>query len=993
MKLITILLLILTFKSVLSTIHRHHNHHNYLNHHQHNKRQLNSNNIYRFDPIIIKEEPLIGELIVDLASKLNIHDLAKSDYTFRFYSPSSLTSHYFLIDQLTGHVKTQRSLDREYLCETNACGPCGPINSNCSLPVEIVAIKNNLKSNSRNGGGGGQKFVSFDVIIEDKNEFAPQFPKSIIELNVSEAAPVNFTIPLDAAIDRDSRQTIINYSLLPSFDYPDLLTVEKNQKEIEFLKQHLQLKTTMSTNSRHKLNLILIEPFDYEQIKEIKFRIVASDGTGDMNSLSSKCDVTLKIIDINDNLPKFDKELYEYRLDESEALYQKSLIRVHATDADDGLNGLVKYSLVDQSFNLVNEEVNIESLFKIDETTGWISVAAAKGLDYEQMSTFRFGVRAQDNGLTNSMPVYTSVIIYLNDINDNPPVLTFSIPSTMGTNTDQVMTNDDNNEIVVNISEWTSMDTFIAQIIVNDADSGENGRVNLNLEEKRLKSQITKPNDVMTTFLVTHLFNNIYSLQLNVNGGGLDREKYDEYILEINANDFGTNPGELRSKLRIIIKIDDENDNSPIFQPVQLNNYSNWVEFDQNNGTIVKSYNFRINEIDGNSNKNNEWLKVGQVLATDNDSAKYGTVRYYITSLDNENKQDNESLSNSFRIDPRNGQIWATNVALDYEKQTFYKFKVIASDGDMSDDKSVVNSCSCDIFIYIEDVNDNIPLFESDAYTFEIEEEDERVLALGRLIAFDKDKKNTSNSIIKYSLRFEDDNLYRFFSIDPFSGDLLVLQPLDYEKTHFFKFEAIATDGDGLKSTCTINVNVLDVNDNEPKIVEPLDRHQPFIFMLDNKTQLKTLDESDFYLFKINATDEDSLKYGTIRFQIENQFKIDKTIVKSPHNTIQVGRLLRQKRQFENNKIQHNNLFRIHRLNGQVSLRPRLINETLQLNDNLNSITGLYAITVRITDEITKNSKADTFGTRGYFFIAIKPTVETLNSSMNLNSQIDLIKR
>jgi hypothetical protein len=113
---------------------------------------------------MLTEEPPIGTLVIDLASKLEINDLG--DYKFRFYSPNSLTSHYFLIDQLTGHVKTQRSLDREYLCETKACGPC-TATSNCSLPIEIVATTNFVKSPGKNIKQQ-QKFVSFDVVIEDK---------------------------------------------------------------------------------------------------------------------------------------------------------------------------------------------------------------------------------------------------------------------------------------------------------------------------------------------------------------------------------------------------------------------------------------------------------------------------------------------------------------------------------------------------------------------------------------------------------------------------------------------------------------------------------------------------------------------------------------------------------------------------------------------------------------------------------------------------------
>ena len=65
--------------------------------------------------------------------------------------------------------------------------------------------------------------------------------------------------------------------------------------------------------------------------------------------MSSSCSVVLRVLDINDNLPQFDRDEYEYRLDEDRAVAGTKLIRVHASDRDDGENGLVKYTLVEQT--------------------------------------------------------------------------------------------------------------------------------------------------------------------------------------------------------------------------------------------------------------------------------------------------------------------------------------------------------------------------------------------------------------------------------------------------------------------------------------------------------------------------------------------------------------------------------------------------------------------------------------------------------------------
>lgn len=165
------------------------------------------------------------------------------------------------------------------------------------------------------------------MVIEDKNEFAPKFPRDTIYLNISETAPPNFSIPLDAAVDRDSRHSQITYTIEPP---------------------HMAAKFTLVTHPQ--LNLVVLQPFDYEMQKELRFKIVASDGQlGHNKVLSSTCSVVLRVLDINDNLPQFDRDEYEYRLDEDKGVAGTKLIRVHASDRDEGENGLVKYTLVEQS--------------------------------------------------------------------------------------------------------------------------------------------------------------------------------------------------------------------------------------------------------------------------------------------------------------------------------------------------------------------------------------------------------------------------------------------------------------------------------------------------------------------------------------------------------------------------------------------------------------------------------------------------------------------
>ena len=780
-----------------------------------------STNVYRFEPIVILEEPPIGHLVVDLAQKLEINDLATSDYKFRFYSPHSITSHYFIIDQLTGHVKTQRSIDREYLCENKVCGPC-TLNNNCSLPIEIVATQ------TKSINSKIQKFLSFDVIIEDKNEFAPKFPNDQIVLNVSEGAPVNFSIPLPAAVDRDSRQAQIIYNIVPI----DQKSPKYNQ-ELKELNSKLRLSVDESS-TQPQLNLVILEPFDYEEVREVKFKIEAADGPGDEKTLTGNCLVVLKIIDINDNLPIFDQSQYEYRLDEDKAVKGTRLIRVHAEDKDDGLNGLVKYSLSDSSDH-----------FFIDSSTGWISLA--EDLDYEENSVHRLVVKAQDSGLTNSMPVYTNCIIYLNDINDNYPQINLTFPNLIDDFNTNLLLNSDNE---VELSEWTMPNTFIAQILVTDLDSGLNGKVNLAIKEyRRPTEELNDFQDYISEYVesndfgLVHLFNNIYSLMLKKN---LDRELYDAYLINITANDLGQ--PSLQTSLILRIKIKDENDNKPTFLSI-----GNQTKIDKSTQKVL-AYEFELDEL---VNLDDGWFEIGKVAAVDKDLDS--NITFSI-------KQD----SSGFKIDASTGKIEAKTNIMDRELKESYSFQVIVSDG--------LNTESVNIFIKLNDLNDNQPRFEKNIYKYQILENyipfDGEIF--GKVKAHDFDQKGSNFSSVRYAFVNKND----YFRIDNVTGDLYQIKVLDYEMIKSLDLEIIAYDNfnktPSLNSTCWLRIDVIDLNDNQPVVEYPVDKQLPLIFKLNSILNDSFIENNAIVsrLTKIMAKDADSGLNSILRFKIEKQIQL-----------------------------------------------------------------------------------------------------------------------
>ena len=64
------------------------------------------------------------------------------------------------------------------------------------------------------------------------------------------------------------------------------------------------------------------------------------------------------------------------------------------------------------------------------------------------------------------------------------------------------------------------------------------------------------------------------------------------------------------------------------------------------------------------------------------------------------------------------------------------------------------------------------------------------------------------------------ENTTENFEISFLSGIIQIINAPDYEKTQFYRFNVEASDNDGLESTASVVVYVVDVNDNAPMFLE-----------------------------------------------------------------------------------------------------------------------------------------------------------------------------
>ena len=127
-----------------------------------------------------------------------------------------------------------------------------------------------------------------------------------------------------------------------------------------------------------------------------------------LRSATARVDVL--VIDVNDNKPEFEYDMYNITVMEN-LPPGFTVLQVFAFDADKGENAEFKYVLEDPS-----------RAFKIDSKTGWISVKDPTKLDRESQSKISMKVTAvEKKPHVNSSSSVTTVEINLLDANDNNP--------------------------------------------------------------------------------------------------------------------------------------------------------------------------------------------------------------------------------------------------------------------------------------------------------------------------------------------------------------------------------------------------------------------------------------------------------------------------------------------------------------------------------------------------------------------------------------------
>nr|XP_038042542.1 protocadherin gamma-A10-like [Anas platyrhynchos] len=418
----------------------------------------------------VPEELPKGSFVGDVAKDLALQPAALRDRGARILDRGR--TRYFALHANSGHLVTAERLDREQLCEGV---------QRCVLRCEVIVE-------------GEMKVYEIEVEIMDINDNAPRFGEAETELRMSETTAPGSLFPLADAHDPD-----VGVNSLQRYELSG--------------DEHFSLSVQVGANGEKRPELVLAKALDREEAAFHELVLRASDGGEPARTGTAR--IRVSVLDANDNAPVFSQAVYAVRVPEDVPV-GSTLLTLTATDADEGLNSEVKYSVIKLTAELTDN-------FFLDPETG--SIRLLRSLDFEEGGSYEFRVQARDSG---ELFDTATVSISVTDVNDNVPELTVS-------------------SALSEISEDAPPGTVVALLHVQDRDSGANGEVRCSLVGDvpfRLRSSVGSYYSVVTA-------------------RELDREEVSEYNVTVWASDGGS--PSLRSSAVLALRVLDVNDNAPVF--------------------------------------------------------------------------------------------------------------------------------------------------------------------------------------------------------------------------------------------------------------------------------------------------------------------------------------------------------------------------------------------------------------------------------------------
>ncbi|XP_059189827.1 protocadherin Fat 4 [Centropristis striata] len=672
-----------------------------------------------------------------------------------------------------------------------------------SQPLDYSQVKEYRLLVQASDGGTPPLVGNSSVVVKvkDVNNNPPEFSKESYEVAVSENLASGASILTLEVTDRDQGGFVGTLRILPQ-------------------------SAPFSVSSDGTIRVTNSTALDRETTESIAFQVEAMETEPPKHVTTAN--VTVTLLDENDNSPKFTSSEYESKVftNQTEGML---LVKLEAEDPDAGVNGQIKYSI---NFGDPN------GFFSIDENSGAITLTKTIPVDAHQTTEFLLFVTAKDGGVVSRS---TSAQVEILAVGDTKPQFTqssyscttdeerdpgtvilkvdflakgeipvtlcveteadkFSISSSGEFSTRVKLDYDEaphNYSVEISISDGVTSDRAVVEVQVNDVN--DNSPV-------FTSSSVTKsvPEDAEVGSNVTAVaatdkdssFNK--EIRYSLRGGEgrfsvhplsgmvsvaaeLDRETMAEYNLLVVAEDQGRPVRSATASLLVLVS--DINDNVPAFSQTE--------------------YPVEVSEVSPVSSL------VLTLSAADPDEGANGRVTYSVF------QQSPSSDPPVFELDSSSGALRLSQ-PLDYSQVKEYRLLVQASDGGTP---PLVGNSS--VVVKVKDVNNNPPEFSKESYEVAVSENLASGASILTLEVTDRDQGGFSNGYFIYTNDTFDINKEGVVSL---RKDVT----LDRETKDSYVFQVVAVDQvpDGLSSTAQLNITILDYNDNAPQfpnIPDPLE--------------------------------------------------------------------------------------------------------------------------------------------------------------------------
>ncbi|XP_058263792.1 putative protocadherin beta-18 [Hemibagrus wyckioides] len=262
--------------------------------------------------------------------------------------------------------------------------------------------------------------------------------------------------------------SVISFSnQIPEDSAPDSVVAMFNIKDTDSGKNG-QIKCTVNSDLPFRIKstsnnfYILVTDciLDREMFSEYNITITATDEG--YPSLSTNKTLRLKISDVNDNPPVFQRHSYTAYVMENNSP-GVSIFAVTATDRDYGNNARISYFLEDLSVN----GVSASSYISVNAESG--EILAIRSFDFEQTKEFNIRVKAQDGG-NPPLSSNVSVKIIIQDQNDNAPQILYPVQT-------------GGSVVAEMVPRSADVGYLVTKVVAVDVDSGQNAWLSYKLHK------------------------------------------------------------------------------------------------------------------------------------------------------------------------------------------------------------------------------------------------------------------------------------------------------------------------------------------------------------------------------------------------------------------------------------------------------------------------------------------------------------------------------